>query len=329
MELDSLHIPTNVLESVNFVMEHAHDVMIDDTKLHALIHPVERRFAQGFDNVEDAFGSTGDKRKDINLVYFETAANFCFWSQHPNKKWTIEHHDVSSGGWYGLRNAFAKAIDNGVPVFDAQFMSELTLTQAADIFRGQNDIQIPLLEWRVNNLIEAANFLLREHDGEAENFVAACNHDAPTIAYEIVRALDSYRDGGWYENRWVWLLKRAQILPNDLAQLTQKYPEFTIRNTDKLTIFADYRLPQILRHYRVLQYSDRLSAIVDGKKLLPHGSSMEIEIRAATIAACQRISILLPDMTTADIDVSLWLLSQDMRSDPTLKPHHFTISYFY
>ena len=329
MDLHSLTIPTHIHDSTEFVMQHALDVSIDPTNIREILSPIQKRFAQGFDTVEDAFGSTGDKEKDINLVYFETAANFCFWSQNPSNKWVIEHNGSSSGGWYGLRNAFARALDNGIPVYDAAFMSELTLSQAADIFRGQNDVQIPLLEWRLNNIVEAATFLLGEHDGQAENFLAACNYDAPTIAYEIARKLDSYRDGGWYKNNWVWLLKRAQILPNDLAQLTQKYPDFTINNLDKVTIFADYRLPQILRHYGVLKYSEKLSTIVDNKKLLPHGSSMEIEIRAATIVACQQISKLLPGMATADIDVSLWLLSQDMRNDPTLKPHHFTYSYFY
>ncbi|USN96806.1 MAG: hypothetical protein H6797_01215 [Candidatus Nomurabacteria bacterium] len=329
MELDTLNTPSDVWDSANFVVEHAHDVTIDDAGLKALAEPVRQRFLKGFDNVEDAFGSTDDLDKDINLVYFETAANFCFWAQDDKDKWKFEHNSQSSGGWYGLRNAFAKALDDGVPIYDPQFMSELTLSQAANIFRGQDNIQIPLLEWRVNNIVDAANFLLRKHEGSAHLFLKACDFDAPTIAREITHALTSYRDGAWYEGKWIWILKRAQILPNDLSQLTQKYPDFAIKNTHKLTVFADYRLPQILEHYGVLQYSQSLSQKIIGKQLLPSGSTEEVEIRAATIAACKNLSELLPDMTIADIDVSLWLISQDMRSDPSLKPHHLTVSYFY
>lgn len=329
MDLEKLVVPSSVWESVDFVMDGAKHVAIDDHGLQNLVAPMRHRFAEGFDNVEDAFGSTGDLDKDINLVYFETAANFCFWAQDPNKRWLFNRDGDSNGGWYGLRNAFAKALDDGVPVYDAEFMAALTIERAAELFRGESSIQIPLLEQRVGSIVEAAVFLLAAHDGKAKNFVASCGYDAATIAQEITKALVSYRDGAWHRGRWVWILKRAQILPNDLGQLTQKYPDFEIKNKDKLTIFADYRLPQILEHHGVLRYSPELSEKISKRQLLPSGSAQEIEIRAATIAACRKLGELCPDMTLADIDVSLWLLSQDARDDADLKPHHLTVGIYY
>jgi hypothetical protein len=329
MELDTLDVPKSVDDSAKFVMENASHVTIDDEALSALAGPIRERFNKGFDNVEDAFGSTDDLDKDINLVFFETAANFCFWAQDPTDKWKFDYEGQANGGWYGLRNAFASALQKSEPVYLADYMANLTLHQAAELFRGVGGVQIPLLEQRVNNIVEAAEFLQREHDGSAKNFLASCDFDATIIAREITRALASYRDGTWHKGRWVWILKRAQILANDLSQLTQKYPKFVISNTDRLTVFADYRLPQILRHYGVLEYSSELAKRLVEKQLLPNGSDEEVEIRAATIIACQRLGALCPDLSIADIDVSLWLMSQDMRDDQTLAPHHLTVSGYY
>lgn len=324
MDLDHPIIPDTVRESAAFVMEYASDVKIDYEAMKTLAPKIQERFERGFDSVEDAFGSTDNLDDDINLIYFETAANFCFWSQHPENKWKIN----GTGGWYGLKTAFNNALAHGEKVYDARFMSQLTLQQAAAIFKGDNESRIPLLEQRVNNIIEAANFLLKHHDGSAHNFLRSCDFDAPTITREITKACASYRDGAWYQGRWVWILKRAQILPNDLAQLSQKYTQFSIKNTDQLTIFADYRLPQILRHYGVLAYSEKLASLIDTKHLLPSGSREEIEIRMGTILACDKLAEHC-SMSVADTDVSLWLISQDMRDNPSLKPHHLTISHYY
>jgi hypothetical protein len=145
----------------------------------------------------------------------------------------------------------------------------------------------------------------------------------------MVRELPSFRDGAWYGGRWVWFLKRAQIFPSDLGQLNARYPEFRMANCDQLTAFADYRLPQVLRHLGALEYSPILAAVVDNGVILPVGSAPEIEIRACTIDVCERLKRYLPEHTSADIDLGLWLMGQDMRADPILLPHHRTLGQCY
>lgn len=328
MQLDELHIPESVRDTSLQVMSVANHVKINESALSELAIKVKERYARGFDNVEEAFGSTDSLDDDINLVFFETAANFCFWAQDPTDKWKFDFEGQQQGGWYGLRSAFASALKNDVPVHDPKFMSKLTVGKASELFRGVSNVQIPLLEHRVNNIVEAAQFLIEKHNGSAHDFVKSCDYDAVKIATTIVHELVSYRDGAWYKNQWVWILKRAQILPNDLAMLTQKYPDFVITNTNQLTVFADYRLPQILEHYGVLEYDATLEKVIQTKQLLPTGSEAEVEIRAATIVACDKLAKHC-GMAINDVDVSLWLISQDMRDDTTLKPHHLTVSIYY
>ena len=54
-------------------------------------------------------------------------------------------------------------------------------------------------------------------------------------------------------------------------------------------MFADYRVPQILRHLKIFEYSDHLAKIVDAEVEMAYSSAEEIEIRAATVLAVELI----------------------------------------
>ncbi|CAF4934056.1 unnamed protein product, partial [Rotaria magnacalcarata] len=56
---------------------------------------------------------------------------------------------------------------------------------------------------------------------------------------------------------------------------------------DGLTMFADYRVPQVLSHEGVLIYSNELKCRLERKEEIPFGDRDECEIRAASILAVQ------------------------------------------
>jgi hypothetical protein len=321
VDLAAVTIPGSVLEGTRYVAAAARDVTIRDDTLARIAGLIDARLAAGIDDVDVAFGSAGTLARDVNMIMFETACNFCFWGERPEGAWKVEVGDTVVGGWYGLAACFNSAARGGMPVWDAEWMSRLTVERAHRLFTGIG-APIPLIEQRVNNIVEAANFLLRKYHGQALDLLTTADFSAPEIVATMVRELPSFRDGSWYRGRWVWILKRAQIFPSDLGQLTARYPEFRIANRDQLTAFADYRLPQVLRHLGALDYSSSLSAVVDGRMILPAGSAPEMEIRACTIETCERLKRHLGGRTSADIDLGLWLMGQDMRKDPGLLPHH-------
>ena len=57
-----------------------------------------------------------------------------------------------------------------------------------------------------------------------------------------------------------------------------------------LTMFADYRVPQILRQLGVLEYSESLSSWVDNLEEIIHSEEAEVEIWASTIVVVNEIS---------------------------------------
>ena len=96
-------------------------------------------------------------------------------------------------------------------------------------------------------------------------------------------------------------------------------------------MFADYRVPQILRAKGILKYDRHLSDLVDNNKELPHGCKEEIEIRAATIQSVEQIKNALKengrDAMSIECDVYLWEEGEKIKDK--VEPHHRTLSIFY
>ena len=65
--------------------------------------------------------------------------------------------------------------------------------------------------------------------------------------------------------------------------------KIVFKNLEYLTMFADYRVPQTLRHAGIFEYNKELAELIDAEKELPYSSKYEIEIRAATIVAVEMI----------------------------------------
>jgi Potential Queuosine, Q, salvage protein family len=58
---------------------------------------------------------------------------------------------------------------------------------------------------------------------------------------------------------------------------------------EQLTMFADYRVPQILHHMRILTYPPTLVRMLCQGTSLEHGSREEVSIRSASIVAVEKI----------------------------------------
>ncbi len=197
MRFDDLIIPASILETTQRVIATAKSVRIDTDALAVTAQKVDERLCRGIDDIQTAFGSSGSLERDVNMVFFETAVNFYFWAEDDASKWKVKKDDKWIGGWCGLAACFANANSHGVPVYDTDWMARLTIETARELFFG-NGQQIPLLEQRVNNLVEVANWLLQNYDGQALAMVESCEFSAPRIAKKVIQNLPSFRDGAWY-----------------------------------------------------------------------------------------------------------------------------------
>lgn len=124
-----------------------------------------------------------------------------------------------------------------------------------------------------------------------------------------------------HSGRQVFLYKRAQIFVGDVWGAFAGQGLGAFDDIHCLTMFADYRVPVVLRQHGVLVYSAALAAAVDGGHELAPGSEEEVEIRACTIHAVQRIkqALRVEALTSVQIDWFLWELGERQRDEG---PHH-------
>jgi hypothetical protein len=140
-----------------------------------------------------------------------------------------------------------------------------------------------------------------------------------------------------YRGHAVRFYKRAQILISDLygAYAGERWGRFD--DLDQLTAFADYKLPQVLRELGILVYEARLAEQVDRQVEIPAGSPAEVEIRAATIWACEelrrslnlaraRSGTDLRPLRAFEVD---WYLWDDAQGRDLGRPYHRTRTIFY
>jgi hypothetical protein len=111
--------------------------------------------------------------------------------------------------------------------------------------------------------------------------------------------------------------------------------DLNMTDMDHLTTFADYRVPQVLRHWGAIQYSKELSEKVDTLQEL--NAEEEISIRAATVVCVDELVKLIKNsstnksvcMTAVVLDWHLWQVGERMNQMGHLKPHHRVRTIFY
>ncbi|MDA0185557.1 queuosine salvage family protein [Solirubrobacter phytolaccae] len=154
---------------------------------------------------------------------------------------------------------------------------------------------------------------------EALNQLGAWLPDNPigATADDLARRLTQmpfFADHGFY--------KRAQITANDLQLAgVADFPDI-----DRLTIFADNLVPQVLRLDGVLIYDDALAHAVDEQLELPAGGEFERELRATAVHACEQLAAKaqVPPRTLDN-----WLWNRGQHPPYSERPAHITKTVFY
>lgn len=335
--------PLGVLRSCRDVVKSAAHVRIDD----AVISRVATELATGNKSPEwdadlhyRATGEDGDERTAMWLMALD-ALNFCFWGQgdDPQQRWRVRWKGHLVDGYVALVAALTKAIDAGYPLHDAEWLTQVSESDVAAILAPDNGrTEIPLFNDRVRNLRELGQGLLPYGDNPATGFILAADRSAISLVRNIVETFPSfedvtvwrYVDTGLPDNE-VRFYKRAQILAGDLAGGLAGSPLAHFDDLDQLTAFADYKVPQILREMGVLEYDEELSGVIESRTRIAPGSRMEVEIRAATLVACDRLVVALQErgrmITAAELDWHLWSLSQSLTTGS--RPYHLTTTIYY
>lgn len=318
--------PLGVLESARAVVTQARQVAIHHEAVARLAERLVRQPPGPPAWDRDLHFFDGGVRT-VNYLLVLDALNFSFWGD-PGSRWEIEFHGRTLSGYGALAGALTRAVEQGVPVWDAAFLADLDEVTLADLLRGSGEV--PLFAERLAVARETGVVLLNHYHGWFHHGVEAAGASAIALVRQVLDDFPSFRDEAGYHGQSVRFYKRAQILCADVygSFLGRSWGHFA--DLDQLTVFADYKLPQVLREVGVLEYGPDLADRVDRLQVLPYGSEGEVEIRAATVWACelvrQELAVRGQTLPAYRLDWYLWDLSQTF---PMTHPHHRTRSIYY
>ncbi|KAJ8120963.1 hypothetical protein ONZ43_g2469 [Nemania bipapillata] len=117
------------------------------------------------------------------------------------------------------------------------------------------------------------------------NCIKAANSSAAALVNLLAQDFSCFRDEFQFEGRRkpIRFLKRAQILVADIWGCFNGEGYGAFRDIDKITMFADYRVPQILATLGCIGYSPPLQALISRKEAIESGTKYEMQLRACSI----------------------------------------------
>lgn len=313
-----------VLETTRKVVEQASQVSIDDDAI--------ARWAR--ETPEDRLRSktgelflllSGSPAKLANLILLVDSLNFCFWSSDPIR---FEWRGRTYRRFEAMFASLAMAARYEPGWFDPQFWLEAPADEIRKVLSGTGELL--LMDDRVRIIRETARTLLDRFDGQFINAVDSVAKRAWPLAVLLMTEFDSFRDVATYRRQPVYFMKRAQICALDVAIAWQVHEHPPMSGLEELTAFADYRVPQALRNLGILRLVPELAAEIDGENELPAGGEAEVEIRAATIQAVDRMVRALAaegkPRAAWQIDCCLW---EHGRGPDIPEKHHRTRTVYY
>jgi len=329
---------SGVLSSTRWVVEHASHAWINKEQVGYVCLQLLAKYTPAIEPIwYDRFHFRDGTERTVNWLLVLDALNFCFWAEKGQPRWRIDYQSEILDGYWAEAASLTRAVEEGIALWDAEYLSTMSREDLAYVFRSTNGADgsagemIPLFDARLAHVHEVGHVLLEQYAGQFAHAVEKAEGSAINLALLLAQEFTSFRDVAVYSGRDIRFLKRAQICVADLygAFGGKRWGAFT--DLDKLTIFADYKLPQVLRHYGVVEYDSGLAQRIDNQELLQPGGEEEVELRAATIWACEllrremsRISGQV--ITAVEVDQLLWFLGQNSAE---MRPYHRTRTIYY
>ena len=327
-----------VLSTTLWVVEHASHVWINKEQVEHVSPLLLSHYSPTPEPVwYERFHYYDGTERTVNWLLVLDALNFCFWGEKGKHRWRIDYQGEILDGYWAEAASLTRAVEEGFALWDADYLSSTSREDLAYMFRPVRDADgsagemIPLFDARLAHVHDVGRVLKERYDGQFAHLIEQAKGSAINLALLLAQEFPSFRDIAVYRGSDIRFLKRAQICVADLygAFGGKRWGAFT--DLDQLTIFADYKLPQVLRHHGVLEYAPELAQHIDNQELLQPGGEEEVELRAATIWACEllrrEMSCLSGQTITAvELDQLLWFLGQNAAE---MRPYHRSRTIYY
>lgn len=255
-----------------------------------------------------------NSKRDVDFLFLVNTINFSYWPDTNQQKWTCNFANKTYSGSYGLFACMKKAIFEGSPLFSSNYLEKISEDDLRHILQSEVN-EIPMLKERVRILREVGR-TLNELGCNFSDIVPKAENSAIELINLIFEYFPCFRDIHFYKGNQFNFFKKAQLL---CAMLYGRYEGKDFGRFDdikELTIFADYRVPQMLRNLGLITYSDELSKKIDENIYFSDVNQEVSEIRASAIITSEILKNLInekrgsDDVNSLHIDFFLWKTSK-------------------
>jgi len=177
----------------------------------------------------------------------------------------------------------------------------------------------------INMLMVSNITLLRSRVQTVEEVFEKLDFDGYANAYadvntsiEQLKKLVCFKQDIFFKKGLFAVMITARMLP----ELKELHPVYKVA-LHQLPVPADYQIPKMLRHYGLIEFSDELASLVDNSVSLQENFEMELNIRAATVLACE---MLAQNNACSVDDVDAYLFMKRKECDAL---HHLCVTRSY
>ncbi|XP_015108295.1 queuosine salvage protein [Diachasma alloeum] len=224
--------------------------------------------------------------KAIDWIFVLDTLNFSFWSNNADNKWKVNGHS----GYFALCAAIKRAVDEGIPIIDPNYYAKITSDDLGRILReDEGSDPPPLLEHRVKNLQQVGKIIVEKYNGTFVECVKISKYSAEKLLKLVVKEFECFRDEADFYGHRVSFYKRAQILIGDIWACYKGKDLGEFNDIDIITMFPDYRVPQVLLEFGAMRYSNPLLSALQSGTEMTEGCPDEVEIRGCSIEIVERV----------------------------------------
>lgn len=305
-----------VLETNKFVVDNAKHVKINYNKANELIDELLR-----FNNVhyltKVPYAVYNMSTRDIvNFLLIYDSIDFSFWGK---PKWTIDANGKDLDGGIALLHCIFNLF-NGRDSLDVyQQLENITLEEFKEVLKG--NVDIPLLKERYSIVTGIAKIVNKKMNGSFYDYIKDMNTDQE-IFNTILNNFSSFQDTRTYEGQTIYFYKLAQLLTSDILHVIEIKEQKEVDYSNLLGC-ADYKIPQVMQGFGILEYDKELSSLLEVKTEIEKNSEYEVEIRASMIVVINYIWEQI-DRSIDRIDINDFIWSKGQDKTKKYKPYHLT-----
>lgn len=274
----------------------------------------------------------------MKFILIANAINFCFTDPWTKLKFAVNYDGTLWRGSMAMAACLKRALDEGKPLFNADYLENLTAEEVKNIFRTNcrvGEYPMPLFNERRLALVELGKNLKKDFGGSFSAIYEISGSRAFNAGRGLVELLikhfPSFNDVSVFKGRTIQFQKRAQLLAmvyqgRAMTDLTRPFP--ILKDADALGPIADYAVPAALEDMGILVYSQGLKRKIVEREIIPKNSREEIEIRAQ--AACAMLKLMNEinkirptvgrgTINMIELDYMIWKIGRGVET-----PHHLT-----